>query len=300
MAGLWDSMMKRLVRRYAKHFVRWLVAEAVFVRALDIELQNQQLFADALLEVMLHGTSALLHIEFQAYDDPEMATRLLEYNVLASRQYGHLPVYSYVIYLRKAGEVAASPLVRGFPTGEDVHHFFFGVIKLWEVPAEFLLQAEWLGVLPLVTLTRGGKRPEVVKEMIDQLASAEEYDLLAIARVVGGLVFKTEPELEWFRKRFSMFQDILRESWVYQEIVEEGVEKGREEERQHRIQDQQAMFLGFIQLRFPELEVLAKQQTDGITDPEVLPTVSFKLLAAQTIEEARQILLSINKSETKH
>jgi len=297
MAGLWDSMMKRLVRRYAKHFVRWLVAEAVFVRALDIELQNQQLFADALLEVMLHGTSALLHIEFQAYDDPDMATRLLEYNVLASRQYGHLPVYSYVIYLRRAGEVAESPLVRGFPTGEDVHHFFFGVIKLWEVPAEFLLQAEWLGVLPLVTLTKGGKRPEVVKEMIDQLVLVEEYDLLAIARVVGGLVFKTEPELEWFRKRFSMFQDILRESWVYQEIVEEGVEKGREE---GRIQEQREMLLKLIQIRFPELEALAKQQSDGITSPEILPPVNFKLLAAQTIEEARQILLSVDKSKTKH
>ncbi len=289
MAGLWDSMMKRLVRRYAKHFARWLVAEAVFVRALDIELQNQQLFADALLEVRLRGEPALLHIEFQAYDDPDMATRLLEYNVLASRQYEHLPVYSYVIYLRKAGEVAASPLVRRFPPGVDVHHFFFGVIKLWEVPAELFLGTGWTGVLPLVTLTEGGKRPEVVKEMIDQLASAEEYDVLAIAEVLGGLVFKTGPELAWFRKRFSMFQDILRESSVYQEIVEEG-----------RIQEQREMLLKLIQLRFPELEALAKQQSDGITTPEILPSVNFKLLAAQTVEEARQILLSINKSETKH
>jgi len=289
MAGLWDSLLKRLVRRYAKHFARWLVAEAVFVRALDIELQNQHLFADALLEVRLRGEPALLHIEFQSYDDPDMATRLLEYNVLASRQYGHLPVYSYVIYLRRMGEVAASPLVRGFPTGEDVHHFFFGVIKLWEVPAELFLGAGWTGVLPLVTLTDGGKRPEVVKEMIDQLASVEEYDLLAIAQVLGGLVFKTGPELAWFRKRFSMFQDILRESSVYQEIVEEG-----------RIQEQRKMLLMLVQLRFPELEALAKQQSDGIISPEILPPVNFKLLAAQTIEEARQILLSINKSEMKH
>ena len=289
MAGLWDSVMKRLVRRYAKHFAKWLVAEAVFVRALDIELQNQQLFADALLEVRLRGEPALLHIEFQTYDDPDMAIRLLEYNVLASRQYGHLPVYSYVIYLRRAGEVAASPLVRGFPTGEDVHHFFFGVIKLWEVPAELFLGAGWTGVLPLVTLTDGGKRPEVVKEMIDQLASVEEYDLLAIAQVLGGLVFKTGPELAWFRKRFSMFQDILRESSVYQEIVEEG-----------RIQEQREMLMKLIQLRFPELEALAKQQSDGITTPEILPPVNFKLLAAQTIEEARQILLNLDKDETRH
>jgi len=158
--------MKRLVRGYAKHFTRWLTGEAVYVRALDIELKNQHLFADALLEVLLHGQPGLLHIEFQAYDDPDMEMRLLEYNVLASRQYGHLPVYSYVIYLRKAGKIAESPLVRTFPNGEEVHRFFYRVVKLWEIPAEALLQTGWMGVLPLVTLTAGGKQPEVVREMI--------------------------------------------------------------------------------------------------------------------------------------
>ncbi len=288
MAGLWDGVMKRLVRGYAKHFARWLTEEAVFVRALDIELKNQHLFADALLEVMLYGKAALLHIEFQAYVDPEMEMRLLEYNVLASRQYRHLPVYSYVIYLRKAGKIAESPLVRTFPDGEEVHRFFFRVIKLWEVPAEALLQTGWIGVLPLVTLTDGGKQPEVVKEMIDRLAVAEDYDLLAISEVVGGLVFKKGPELEWFKRRFSMFQDILRESSVYQEIVERG------------IQGQREMLLGFVQMRFPELLALAKQRTEGITDPDLLPSVSHKFLAAQTLEEARRILLSIDKGETKH
>jgi predicted transposase YdaD len=296
MAGLWDSLMKRLVRRYAKHFVRWLVADAVFVRALDIELQNQHLFADALLEVRLHGKPALVHIEFQTYDDADMEVRLQEYNVLASRQYEHLPVYSYVIYLRKVGEVAASPLVRSFPDGEDVHHFFFGVIKLWEVPAEFLLQAAWVGVLPLVTLTGGGKRPEVVKEMIDQLASAEEYDLLAIAQVLGGLVFKTEPELAWFRKRFSMFQDILRESWVYQEIVEQG----REKERQRWIPWYREFLIKFVEVSFADLTVEVQQQANSITNLEILHKLILKLMDAQTTDEARQILLNLDKDGTRH
>jgi predicted transposase YdaD len=297
MAGLWDGVMKRLVRGYAKHFTRWLAGEAVFVRALDIELKNQHLFADALLEVMLHEQPALLHIEFQAYDDPEMEMRLLEYNVLASRQYRHLPVYSYVIYLRKAGKIIEAPLVRTFPNGEEVHRFFFRVIKLWEIPAEVLLQAGWIGVLPLVTLTEGGKQPEVVREMIDRLASAEEYDLLAISEVVGGLAFRKGPELEWFKRRFSMFQDILRESPIYQEIVEQGLEKGREE---GRIQEQREMLIRLVQLRFPELLALAKHQANGITNPEILPPINFKLLDAQTIEEAKQLLLSINLNETRH
>ncbi len=94
-----------------------------------------------------------------------------------------------------------------------------------------------------------------------------------------------------------MFQDLLSESWVYQELVKQGVEKGREE---GRIQGQREMLLKLIQLRFPELEALAKQQTDGITDPEILPPVNFKLLAAQTVAEARQILLNLDKDGTRH
>jgi predicted transposase YdaD len=148
-----------------------------------------------------------------------------------------------------------------------------------------------------VTLTDGGKQPEVVKVMIDRLALAEEYDLLAISEVVGGLVFREGLELEWFKRRFNMFQDILRESPIYQEIIEQGLEKGREE---GRIQEQREMLMRLVQLRFPELFALAKQQADGITNPEILPPVNFKLLDVQTLEEARRILLSINKAETKN
>jgi predicted transposase YdaD len=99
------------------------------------------------------------------------------------------------------------------------------------------LRHGWLGLLPLVILTRGGKRAEVVNEMIEQLTEAQEYDLLALARLMGGLVFKEgSDESDWFKGRFHMFQDILRESWVYTEIGQEYIEKGREEERQQELQ----------------------------------------------------------------
>lgn len=90
-----------------------------------------------------------------------------------------------------------------------------------------------------------------------------------------------------------MFQDILRESPIYQEIVEQGLEKGK-------IQGQREMLLDLVQMRFPELLTLAKQQTDGITDSGVLPSLNHKLFAAQTVEEARQVLLGIDRGGTKH
>ncbi len=93
-----------------------------------------------------------------------------------------------------------------------------------------------------------------------------------------------------------MFQDILSESWVYQELVEQGVEK----ERQQELQRQRQTIVGFVQRRFPEISTLAEQQTAKITDPEVLQTMILKLLDAQMLEEARQILLNLDKDETRH
>jgi predicted transposase YdaD len=298
MAGLWDSIMKRLVKTYAQHFTNWLVAEATFVRTLNVELQSQHIFADALMEIISYGEPALLLIEFQSYRDPEMGRRLMEYSILASREYDHCAVYPYVVYLRKAGEVADSPYVRMHPDGHEAYRFHYRVIQLWEMPAEFFLRQGWLGLLPLVILTKGGKRPEVVNEMIEQLAEAQEFDLLALARLMGGLVFKEgSVESDWFKGRFHMFQDILRESWVYKEIGQEYFEQGIEQGIEQGKRD---MLLGFVQKKFPEVVVLARQQVDRITDPQTLQTIFYKFVDAQTVEEARQILLNLDQSQNKN
>ena len=154
MANAWDYISKRLVRAHARHFTKWLLKEATFIRQLDNQLQIQSLYADALLEVELHGKRGLLHIEFQSYYDATMALRTLEYNVMASRQYDHTRVYSVVIYLRDKGGVPTSPYVRDFIDERPVHLFFYNVIKLWEIPAESIFQSESHGTSAAHSLDR--------------------------------------------------------------------------------------------------------------------------------------------------
>ena len=100
-----------------------------------------------------------------------------------------------------------------------------------------------------------------------------------------------------------MFQDILRETGVYQEIgqeffeegLEKGLEKGREEERKQRIQEHRQMLMSLVQLHFPEITEQARQQAESINDPELLQTLSLKLLATQKLDEAKQILFEADK-----
>jgi cell fate (sporulation/competence/biofilm development) regulator YlbF (YheA/YmcA/DUF963 family) len=90
-----------------------------------------------------------------------------------------------------------------------------------------------------------------------------------------------------------MLEDILEESWTYQEIIR----KGREEERQQRVQEQRETLLSFVQVRFPELILVAKQLVTAINDPETLHSLTIRLFAVQAAEEAKQVLMEAETQE---
>src|SRR5947209_9148469 len=101
MSKPWDDSLKILVsenpQAFADLVLRNTGAEITGKRL--TEFTGRELKADALLDVLLNGQEALLHIEFQSERDPKMAERLLEYNFRARREHER-PVYSSVIYLR--------------------------------------------------------------------------------------------------------------------------------------------------------------------------------------------------------
>jgi len=87
-----------------------------------------------------------------------------------------------------------------------------------------------------------------------------------------------------------MLRDVLRDSWAYQEIMQEG----REEGRQQRLKDQRQRLVAIVQVHFPAIASLAQEQADVMKDPEVLQGLILKVVAAQNEEEARQLLLAIS------
>ncbi len=97
-----------------------------------------------------------------------MEQRLLEYSVLAYRHH-ECSVCSVVVYLKKGGKVAVSPLIRTLPTGEEVLCFHFCVILLWDIPYQKLIAEDLPGILPLVPLARGGANREVIEDVVARL-----------------------------------------------------------------------------------------------------------------------------------
>jgi len=68
MAKDWDASLKLLISDSPEDFAAWIFEDAhVQVKEkLSTEFTGQKLEADALLDIMLEGEEALLHIEFQA------------------------------------------------------------------------------------------------------------------------------------------------------------------------------------------------------------------------------------------
>lgn len=118
MAGIWDSNLKRLVGANPQHFVTWLLAGAQVIRELSSHL-NRAIDIDILCEVMLNGQRVAFHLEFQRYRDLDMAKRVLEYNVFASCKFD-CTVISFVIYLKKDGNIIESPLILTLPDDREI------------------------------------------------------------------------------------------------------------------------------------------------------------------------------------
>ena len=113
-----------------------------------------------------------------------------------------------------------------------------------------------------------------------------------------------------------MLDDILEDSWTYQEIVkkglekgirqglelglekglekglEQGLEQGRAEERQHVIRGQRETLLNFVQKRYPELSTFAEVHVENIKDTDAMQHLLNQLLfTVQTAEEAKQAIV---------
>ena len=324
MVGLWDRQVKKIVGAAPQDFTEWLLKGAHFERELSPHLQDRSIDADILHRIVIGGQAYLLHIEFQKRGDSAMAKRIWEYNVLATCKF-NLPVYSFVIYLVKDGKKAAeSPYRWELYSGECVHQFQFGVVKLWEIPAEILLQTGLKGLLPLAPLGRDGERREVVEEAIKSLCPAStesEAELLALTYGFASLVFKQDEDQAWLRRRFGMLEDMLSESWAFQEIYQQSYEKALKQirprleqeitekvqrevaekvqrevtekvQREEQERERQTL-LSFVQARFPALLQLAREQGALVTATDRLQTLILNVGLARDEAEARHHLLAV-------
>ena len=83
-----------------------------------------------------------------------------------------------------------------------------------------------------------------------------------------------------------MYNDILEESWVYQETKLEG-----------KLEAFRSAILDVVQVRFPGMLSITKEQIEGIKDVNVLQHLNLEIGLSQNSSEALQALVEASKSK---
>jgi predicted transposase YdaD len=300
-----DSPLKVLVQDFAIDFAAWLlnvpVDEVRYVRIANVELQPepvQPAWSDTVFQVVLaDAREVLLHIEFQGLSTHRpMPWRMLDYmSRLAERE--QMDLCSVVFYVGDGAgrDDNGQHQVMG-PDGALSLLWRYRVIRLWEMPAEDLLNLERPALLPLIGQTQlvhpEGIVPEVV-QTIGRIESSETQARLFTALVNlmrdEEVIQMTEKLVQRMDRGLLMDTPYLRR--VRQEAREEVLAEVSEElsAKQHELQtvSQKAQDL----MRESVLDVLVEQFNPSVIDYRRVAAQLQKVTALEDLRACLQAAL---------
>jgi predicted transposase/invertase (TIGR01784 family) len=166
----------------------------------------------------------ILHIEFQTQPKANIPFRMTDYRLRGYRKFPHKRMRQVVIYLQPSD----SELVyqTEFVLENSFHRF--EVIRLWEQPTELFLKSP--GLLPFAALSQTNDQRrtlEQVTEVIEALNDTRiRSNVAASTAVLAGLVLNKDVIKRILRS------DIMRESVIYQDILQQGLAQGIEQKAQ--------------------------------------------------------------------
>ena len=308
--------MLSLLRVSPQGFIDFFLPGARYLDEQPQKLQSHPRTVDGLVKVQLKDDIMLIHFEFQSHNDATMAKRLQEYNMLIWNEF-EVPVLSCVIHLLGDGHIAPSPFLRKLPAeaGEKkIHDFSYATIELGDLRADDILTMHQPGLLPLLTLTKGGATREVIQRMFSELEAVADQNVTFIAYTLAtfSLQRSNERELPWLERTYKHMYDIITESPFYKSIIakglaqgrerglkegrEQGLEQGREQGLEQGLEKGQLTALrqaivDVVHERLPALVQFAESQVATIHDPIQLRRLVVKMSTVPDTEQAKQAFL---------
>ncbi|HEY9802223.1 MAG TPA: Rpn family recombination-promoting nuclease/putative transposase [Leptolyngbyaceae cyanobacterium] len=220
---MFDNVCKFLAESFSSDFATWLLNEPITLTQLSpSELSLEPIRADAL--ILLQSDEIVLHLEFQTKPSAEIPFRMADYRLRVYRRFPHKRMRQVVIYLQPSD----SELVYQTEFVLENSRHRFEVIRLWEQPSDVFFN--YPGLLPFATLTQTDDQRRTLEEVAEVLESLQDTrirsNLAASTAVLAGLVLNKDVIRRILRS------DIMRESVIYQDILQEGIEQGIEQNTQ--------------------------------------------------------------------
>lgn len=269
----YDTAFKDLAEREPELLLRLVGAlpPGAKVKPLAREISAPMLAADQPYEVTSATEHFIAHVEAQTRWEKGVPARVVEYKALFWLN-RHLPVHSYVLVLTPRGMPAEVPTSHTIVTPGLTLSGDFVVVMVWELPAAEALATGSPNLLPFIPLMAGGEALlENCARALGKVRRRQRREALAMHFVVmGGLRYNRENLFDLIGRLTMIPIQALRESSVYQFILEEGREEG---ERKTLAEVLQLM----AQNRFPGIQV--GEELARIHDAEALKDLCVNLYA---------------------
>jgi predicted transposase/invertase (TIGR01784 family) len=269
----YDNACKYLAEQYPAEFANWLLSvQSQDIQVLKTELTLEPIRADAV--TFLKTANQILHIEFQTLpaSNPSIPFRMLDYSVRLKRQY-RCDVEQVVIFLQATNDEIV--FTEEYQDRTTSHRY--RVVRLWEQePAPFLANP---GLLPLATLTQTDSPQALlaqVAEQVDRISEREQRQNIAgCAEILAGLRFEKDLIRQFFR------EEIMRESVIYQDILQQGLQQGRQEGKQ---EGEVALITRLLTRRLGKVDSLLMERIRGLST-EQLEELAEALLVFSSVAD---------------
>jgi predicted transposase/invertase (TIGR01784 family) len=253
---MYDNTCKYLAENFTEDIASWLIGSRVTLTELNpIELNVDPVRADSL--ILLTNEDLILHVEFQTIHNSNIPFRMTDYRLRAYRKFPHKRMKQIVIYLTRTQSDLVYETIFEL---ENTRHQF-EVIRLWEQPASMFLESQ--GLYPFATLAQTDEPEAILRTVAARIeeigAGRVQADLAATASILAGLVLNRDLVKQILRR------DIMRESVIYQDILEEGEVKGRVGEARALVIRQLTRKLGNVSPNLlAKIEVLPLERVESL------------------------------------
>ena len=270
----YDKSSKWLIQHHGDSILRLAGVENVAAwRPAQAEVVQPSQMPDGLLEVRLEGAASddLFLLEVATYPERRVEDQLTRDLMLVYLDRGELPE-AVTLVLRGKGQyrVPGSRDLRS-RRGLSSCRLNWRVVELWTLPAEELLQAGDVGLLPWVPLTDFADPPEQMmrrcRDMIENGAPpGEKASLLAVTQVLAYLRYNSMEFLELLGGRKAMLEIPFLNEIVNEKCETLMLEKTREAARENAHQN----IAAFLETRFGDVPRDLLEAIESVVDEKKL------------------------------
>ncbi len=250
----YDNILKYLVEQFPYDFAKWLVnaTEDEELTILKTELSIEPITTDGL--VFMKIGNQILHLEFQTlpYSDPPMPLIMLDYWVRLRKKYNY-KITQVVIFLKETSYELV--FIDEFREENTIHRY--QVIRMWEMNPELFLDNG--GLLPLAALAKSTQPRNLLAQVSDKVDTIKDKAMQSSISACVQLLAGIRHDNDFIKALFR--EEIMKESVVYQSIVQEAQEEVR-------IQDA-SLVINMLNHRLGSINPELEEQIKGLSFPKL-------------------------------